>query len=289
MNKSTLAWLVIVASTTVACGGELEPEHSRRNLAYNESGAAKSNSAKSDSAKSNAASGAEGVNDTEAETLEGAPCSEAYDTLDCTLADGREGVLICDSNDSDELTWSECIGTQPTPTGSSTPLVLSFDSAPVVFTHPAGNFDLAGHAASFDTDWVAAATPWLAVDLDGNGRIDDGRELFGSMTRLPDGRRADNGFTALAALDTNGDGRITAEDPAFSKLVLWRDLDQDRASSPRELQSAEEAGLIAIELGYRVEARCVGTACEMERASFQFRGAHGATQTGSVIDVHFSH
>lgn len=283
MNKSTLAWLVIVAST-VACGGELEPEHSRRNLAYNES--AKSDSAESGGAKSDSAeSGADGAND----TLEGAPCSEAYETLDCTLADGREGVRLCDSNGTDELIWSECFASSSQPTGSSTPLVLSFDSAPVVFTHPAGSFDLAGYAASFDTDWVAAATPWLAVDLDGNGRIDDGSELFGSMTRLPDGRRADNGFTALAALDTNGDGRITAEDPAFGKLVLWRDLDQDRASSPRELQSAEEAGLIAIELGYRVEARCVGTACEMERASFQFRGAHGATQTGSVVDVHFRH
>ena len=75
-------------------------------------------------------------------------------------------------------------------------------------------------ASTVDNDWVGAETPWLALDRNGNGLIDDGRELFGSMTELPDGRRAPNGFAALAALDDDGDGRITARDAAFARLLV---------------------------------------------------------------------
>jgi hypothetical protein len=170
-----------------------------------------------------------------------------------------------------------------------TPLVLSFDGAPVEFTHPAGFFDVVGRGASFETDWVSAATPWLAVDLDGDGAIDDGSELFGSMSVLPSGRRAPNGFAALAALDDDGDGLVTPADAGFAKLLLWRDADQDRRSSPRELRRAADEGLVALELAYRSDrARCVGSACEVERAAFRFRDASGRVREGAVVDVHFA-
>lgn len=169
---------------------------------------------------------------------------------------------------------------------TGTPLVLSFDRAPVAFTHPAGSFDVVGNGASVDTDWVAATTPWLAIDLDGNGTIDDGAELFGSMTKLPSGQRAEHGFEALAALDADGDGRITKRDPAFASLLTWRDHNQDRRADAGELSTLESEGVLAIDLGFHRAPRCVGTACEVERASFEFRGASGITP-GDVVDVHF--
>lgn len=169
-----------------------------------------------------------------------------------------------------------------------TPLVLSFDREHVEFTRTPGEFDLAGRAASVPTDWVSARTPWLAIDLDGNGRIDDGRELFGSMTELPGGGRARNGFAALAALDDDHDGRITASDAAFDKLVLWRDSNQDRRSAPGELVAARDAGLVAIRLDYDVVPSCDDGDCEVERAVFVFRDAAGREREGSVIDVHLA-
>ena len=170
----------------------------------------------------------------------------------------------------------------------NTPLVLAFDGERVEFTRAAGAFNLVGGEVSVDTDWVSAATPWLALDLDGNGSIDDGRELFGSMTVLPDGSRARNGFDALSALDADGDGRITASDPAFAHLVLWRDADQDRRSNSRELRPASADGLVAIDLGYRNVPRCSGGSCEVERAHFVFRDALGRERQGDVVDVHLA-
>lgn len=169
-----------------------------------------------------------------------------------------------------------------------TPLVLAFAGESVDFTHARGYFDLAGTSARVQTDWVSAQTPWLALDCNGNGRIDDGAELFGSMTSLADGSRARDGFAALAALDDDGDGRITAHDSVFGELLVWRDLNQDRVSSPDELTSAIAAGLVSIDLGYRVVPRCVDGDCEMERAHFEFTNAHGGIQEGDVIDVHLA-
>ncbi len=170
----------------------------------------------------------------------------------------------------------------------NTPLVLAFDREHVEFTRAAGEFDLAGRAASVPTDWVSARTPWLAIDLDGDGRIGDGRELFGSMTELPGGGRARNGFGALASLDDDGDGEITPRDEAFDRLVLWRDADQDRRSGPGELVAAREAGLVAIRLDYDVVASCEDGDCEGERATFVFRDRSGRERVGDVIDVHLA-
>ncbi len=169
-----------------------------------------------------------------------------------------------------------------------TPLVLSFDRGHVEFTRASGEFDVEGVQASVGTAWVSARTPWLAIDLDGNGRIDDGRELFGSMTVLPLGRRAPNGFVALGALDDDHDGRITERDAAFDRLMLWRDDDQDRRSEPDELVPAREAGLVSIALDHGVAPRCDDGDCEVERATFTFRDAAGVERTGAVIDVHLA-
>ncbi len=170
----------------------------------------------------------------------------------------------------------------------STPLVLSLDERPVVFTRARGEFDLSGRDASYDTDWVSAATPWLALDLDGDGRIGDGRELFGSMTVLPSGARAHDGFEALRALDDDGDGAITPSDAAFARLVLWSDADQDRRSAPDELVTLRDAGVLAIRLDDSVVPRCSGGDCEVERARVTYRDDRGIEREGAVIDVHLA-
>jgi hypothetical protein len=169
--------------------------------------------------------------------------------------------------------------------GSSTPLVLSFDGAQVGYESAGHRFDLGPECAA--TDWPTAATPWLALDRDRSGAIEGGHELFGSATRLRGGGLADNGFTALQELDSDGDGRLTAADPGFAALVVWSDGDGDRRSTGFELQPVSSLGLVAIELGYASERRCdLRGNCEVERATFAYTDAIGRARAGEVVDVH---
>ena len=164
---------------------------------------------------------------------------------------------------------------------TSTPLVLSFDGAPATLAASLGAFDLDG-TMSVATDWPTAATPWLALDRNGNGAIDDGGELFGSATVLAGGSRAANGLVALAELDSNGDGQITPADAAWSSLRLWSDRDGDRVSSAGELGSLDARGITAIDLGYTSAPHCdLRHNCEVERASFRWVDPAGVAHTGA--------
>jgi hypothetical protein len=231
----------------------------------------------------------------------------------CTTVDGEAGIAACQGGRTvsacgvigdchpgqtssvcpgnpcklmgDTWAFATCGGGSSTVAG--TPLVIAFHGEKVSFTRAEGAFDVFGAGASIGSSWVGAATPWLALDRNGNGSIDDGGELFGSMTELPTGERAANGFIALAALDADGDGWITRADPEFRNLVLWRDADQNRQSSQSELTSVEDAGLVAIELEYRSAPRCEKGDCEIERAHVRFHDEAGADRSGDVVDVHF--
>ncbi len=88
-------------------------------------------------------------------------------------------------------------------------------------------FDHDGDGVKTASGWIRPDDGFLVLDRNGNGRVDDGRELFGDATPLATGGRAADGFAALAQEDGNGDGRIDAVDARFADLRVWRDLNQD--------------------------------------------------------------
>ncbi|MFT3766179.1 MAG: calcium-binding protein [Minicystis sp.] len=220
----------------------------------------------------------------------GEACTVAGSFQACDLPGDAEGQPSggqqCVADADGNLAWSEC---KPASTAASTPLVLSFDGAPVEMTASVGAFDVDG-TMSVVTDWPTATTPWLALDRDGNGAIDDGGELFGSATILGSGARAANGFAALAELDSNGDGRITPADAAWASLRLWSDRDGDRRSGAGELGGLDARGVVSIDLAYTSLRRCDARQnCEIERASFRWVDAAGVEHTGAIVDVHLKH
>jgi hypothetical protein len=75
-------------------------------------------------------------------------------------------------------------------------------------------FDLDGDGRTDRPAWVRGDDALLVLDRDGNGAIDDGRELFG------DQHGAADGFAELARFDANDDKAIDAADPVFEKLRL---------------------------------------------------------------------
>jgi hypothetical protein len=75
-------------------------------------------------------------------------------------------------------------------------------------------FDLDRNGFAERVGWVAPREGLLALDVNRNGRIDNGTELFGTATQ--------NGFEVLARYDDNRDGRIDASDSVWSNLLIWR-------------------------------------------------------------------
>ncbi|HEY0133654.1 MAG TPA: hypothetical protein VGB85_06225, partial [Nannocystis sp.] len=173
----------------------------------------------------------------------------------------------------------------------NTPLVLSFDGALEFTPAPttAAAFDIHGGTGTcVRADWPTAATPWLALDRDGDGQIAGGQELFGSATRMPAGTGAHNGFQALAELDSNRDGKISPTDARWGELVLWADHDADRVSTQWELLPLASFEVVEIDLGYSDRPSCDANGnCGRERAAFVYRTG-GAERSGEVIDVRVS-
>ncbi len=113
------------------------------------------------------------------------------------------------------------------------------------------SFDIDADGAKNETAWtVDADDAFLALDLNGNGSIDSGAELFGNHSIGPDGQKSANGFLSLAKYDENRDGKIDAADSVFAKLRLWFDKNHNGISEADELVSLEDAGIVSISLDY---------------------------------------
>jgi hypothetical protein len=163
-----------------------------------------------------------------------------------------------------EYGWNgaECV---PTP-GSPIIVDTARDGYRLTSIEDGVAFDLDGNGTLEQMAWTRADSDdaFLALDRNGNGRIDDGTELFGNYTpayaeaRQP---RTPNGFEALRFLEgpdfgpSLGDGRIDARDEAFGRLLLWTDANHNGISEPEELRPAYAAGIRAFGTDYKEKRR----------------------------------
>jgi hypothetical protein len=86
----------------------------------------------------------------------------------------------------------------------------------------------------------------LVRDLNGDGTISDGTELFGNNTVMTDGSKAVDGYQALTELDTNHDGVINRSDAVYSQLGVWVDANSDGISEAGEVKSLAALGITEI-------------------------------------------
>lgn len=122
---------------------------------------------------------------------------------------------------------------------------------------PALAFDIDADGIKDQIGWTAEGEDdaFLCWDRNGNGRIDDGTELFGWATPLAAGTNAGNGYVALADLDKevsggDGDGELSPVDVAWSQLCVWTDLNHDGESQVTEVAALSDQGLLALEYDF---------------------------------------
>jgi hypothetical protein len=110
------------------------------------------------------------------------------------------------------------------------PLVLSTTGQSFQWTGASQSFDFFSNGTSAKLPTLANGQYYLSYDRNQDGRITEGKELFGPGTG--------SGFAELALLDEDQDGFVDSSDSAWQQLSLWR---------PGEaLQSLTDAGIGAI-------------------------------------------
>ncbi|MCL2591596.1 MAG: VCBS repeat-containing protein [Betaproteobacteria bacterium] len=118
------------------------------------------------------------------------------------------------------------------------PLVLNFAGTAAELSDTRFKFDLFGNGQDVDMRALQPGSGFLVFDRNGDGKVNDGRELFGTVSG--------NGFADLAALDDDGNGWIDEGDSAFNSLYIWN----KDANGNDKMTSLKDLGVGAIALTY---------------------------------------
>ncbi len=136
--------------------------------------------------------------------------------------------------------------------GARSPLVVDLDGDGVETVTAEGGvyFDHDANGFKENSGWVGQDDGILVRDINGNGQIDNGTELFGNNSVLSSGEKAVNGFEALKELDDNNNGIFDANDKAWNEVKFWQDKNFNGMVDDGELLTLEQAGITGINLDY---------------------------------------
>ena len=128
--------------------------------------------------------------------------------------------------------YSELVQIQERPL--TDPLVINFDNATARLTDTLFEFDLSGDGETGQFASLGSGSGYLVLDRNGNGKVDDGTELFGPQSG--------SGFGELARFDDDGNRWVDANDEIFESLSVW----VQTADGSQALKSLGEVGVQAL-------------------------------------------
>jgi hypothetical protein len=117
------------------------------------------------------------------------------------------------------------------------PLVINFDRKVAEFENTTFSFDLDSNGKIDQISQLKSGSGLLALDLNNDGIINDGKELFGPQSG--------DGFKELSKYDSDNNNWIDENDAIFNKLRIW--VKDDNGND--KLFALGEKGIGAIYLG----------------------------------------
>lgn len=175
------------------------------------------------------------------------------------------------------------------------PVVLDFTPEDSVKTLAVNEssvyFDLDGNGTKEQTGWISGSQAgFLALDLNQDGVINSGKELFGNHSFSKSGSSFANGYKALSHYDDNQDAKITSQDKIFNSLVVWFDQNQDGVSQRNEIKTLTELQVTEISSNYQeVKAELKFNRGNMVKFESSFKGPGQCGDSGcKTYDIFFN-
>lgn len=118
------------------------------------------------------------------------------------------------------------------------PLIINFNGASTQLTDMKFAFDIDSDGEKDQISFVNSNSGFLAIDKNGDNKINNGSELFGPTTG--------NGFTELKNYDSDNNNWIDENDSIYNNLLIWTKDNQGKDV----LAKLKEKGIGAIYLDY---------------------------------------
>jgi len=151
--------------------------------------------------------------------------------------DGREINVDLQLNLSREFISKNKINIRASEELKVDPLVVNYGAASASVTQEKYQFDIDANGTLDQISFAGLGSGFLALDLNKDGIINDGKELFGP--------NSGNGFSDLANYDMDKNGWIDENDTIYEKLRIWT----KDAEGNDHLFALGEKGIGAIYLG----------------------------------------
>ncbi len=158
------------------------------------------------------------------------------------------------------------------------PLVINLDTDMTEISDQKFFFDIDSDGKEEEISELGKGSGFLALDKNGDGKVNDGNELFGT--------KSGDGFKDLAAYDEDGNFWIDENDDIFSKLKVW--IKDENGKDV--LLDLKEADIGAIYLGnadtqYSYKDESLKTNAVLRKTGVFLKESTGKVGTVSHVDL----
>ncbi len=205
-----------------------------------------------------------------------------YDPFTVAVTDGGGASIAVPIHTQHFGTSPELDGGSPGGGGGKKPVTLDLDGNGLHYIgldDSQAYFDVNSDGWREHLAWVSAGDALLVLDKGVDRAIDRFDEI--SFTSYLPGARTD--LEGLVAFDSNGDGVLSRLDARWREFAVWQDADGNGASTPQEVITLDDIGIVQIDLTSDQQLRMVDGVTEFGQTRFTW--ADG--RTGAVGDVAF--